>query len=98
MNDKKIQYQMTVVFSPKTDEKDKEALIEKIESQVESMGGKATKKEKYGLKELSYKIKGNSKGEFWIFDVEATKNLAMQDFQLFLNRDPSVIRYLLLKV
>ncbi len=98
MNDKKIQYQITVVFSPKTEEKDKDALMEKIEAQIESMGGKTAKKEKYGLKELSYKIKGNSKGEFYIFEVESEKNLAMHDFQLFLNRDPSIIRYLILKI
>ena len=91
-------YQLTVVFNPKTEEKDKESSLAKIEAMVDDMGGKTAKKEKIGVKELVYKIKGQTKGEFWNLEANAAKTLNFKSLEVMLNRDANIIRYLLLKI
>lgn len=97
MKDTKINYQLVVVFDPKTDEKDKEKVNKKIEDILAENKTEVSKKEKVGLKNLAYKIKNNDKGDFWIWDLVAEKPVNVREFNLFLNREPSVIRYLVLK-
>lgn len=91
----KIMYEVTVVFAPKTEEK----TIETVFSKLESMWIAATmdKKDHLGLKELSYAMKGNKKGDFWVLMVSADKTLKLNEVNLYLNREPSVIRYLVIK-
>ena len=97
MKDTKINYQLVVVFDPKTDEKEKEKVNKKIEDLLAENKAEVVKKEQTGLKALAYKIKGFDKGDFWIWDLAAEKPVTMKEFNLFLNREPSIIRYLVLK-
>lgn len=88
-------YQLTVVINPKTE--DKEKTIEKVVGWVEDVGGKVTKKDHFGLKDLVYEIKKLRKGDFWILTVESEKAIQLKELSLFLNREISIIRYLVLK-
>ena len=51
-----------------------------------------------GLKELAYQIKDNDKGDFWVLDVESKETLKVKDFNLLLDRETNIIRYLILKI
>ncbi len=84
-----------MVFAPKTEEK----AIETVFSKLESMWIAATleKKDHLGSKELAYAIKGHKKGDFWTLKMTADKTLKLNEINLFLNREPSVIRYLVIK-
>lgn len=97
MKDTKINYQLVVVFDPKTDEKDKEKVNKKIEDILAENKAEVVKKEKVGLKNLAYKIKSFDKGDFWVLDIASEKPVGLKEFNLFLNREPSIIRYLVLK-
>ena len=97
MKDTKNNYQLVVVFDPKTDEKDKEKVNKKIEDILAENKAEVVKKDKAGLKNLAYKIKTFDKGDFWIWDIAAEKPFNVKEFNLFLNREPSIIRYLVLK-
>lgn len=88
-------YEVTVVFAPKTEEKS----IETVFSKLEAMWIAATleKKEHMGVKDLAYAIKGHKKGDFWILKITSDKTLKLNEINLFLNREPVVIRYLVIK-
>ena len=88
-------YEVTVVFAPKTEEKTTEMVFSKLESML--IAATLEKKDHLGPKELSYPMKGNKKGDFWILTMTSDKSLKINEVNLFLNREPSVIRYLVIK-
>jgi len=88
-------YEVTVVFAPKTEEKAVETVFFKLESMW--IAATIDKKDHLGSKELSYAIKGHKKGDFWTLTFSADKTLKLNEVNLFLNREPCVIRYLVIK-
>lgn len=96
MKDKKQKYQIIVVFSSKAE--DKEKLTTKLEKWIKEMAVEVVKIDHVGQKELVYEIKDQRKGDFYLFDVESDKPINIKEFNLFLNREPNIIRYLILKV
>ncbi|MFA6250983.1 MAG: 30S ribosomal protein S6 [Candidatus Shapirobacteria bacterium] len=97
MNDKNYLYQVVVIFNPKLEEKEREALVAKVSGWLEEDGSKVAKKEQMGLKELVYEIKDNKKGDFWIFEIESPKPKKIKELNLSLNREANIIRYLVIK-
>lgn len=95
MKEKTYKYQLVVVFDPKTENKEK--VLEKVFAWLEGQGAEVEKKDHFGLKELVYEIKGNNKGDFWVMDVKSTKTLKLNEFNVLLNRENNIIRYLILK-
>lgn len=97
MKDNKYKYQIVVVLNPKIEEKEKDALIKKVTSQIEETQSEIVKKDHMGPKDLAYEIAGFNKGDFWVFDTESDKPMKNTELNLFLNRETKVIRYLILK-
>lgn len=94
MKGKKNQYQLILVLNPKIE--DKENILKKITTWLE------TKKVEFnqvhlGLKELVYEIKKNTKGDFWSLDLDSELPIKLKEFNLLLNRESNIIRYLILK-
>jgi len=96
MKEKTYKYQLVVVFDPKIE--DKEKVFKKISAWLDGQEIKIGKKDHLGIKELVYEIKKNSKGDFWVMDLESKNALKLDDFNIFLNREISIIRFLILKV
>ena len=95
MKGDKNQYQLVLVLNPKME--DKENILKKISAWLE------TKKVEFnevhlGLKELAYEIEKNSKGDFWSLDINSESPIKLKEFNLLLNRESNIIRYLILKV
>ncbi len=88
------QYQLVVVLNPKTEEKDK--VLAKVTDWLEKNKVESTS-DHTGLKELAYEINKNSKGDFWIFNLTSESPLKLKEFDLLLNRESNIIRYLILK-
>ncbi|GGZ12974.1 30S ribosomal protein S6 [Novosphingobium colocasiae] len=64
---------------------------------VESMQGKVTKTETWGLKNLAYKIKRNRKAHFVMLNIEAPGDVVAElERQTQINED--VIRYVTIRV
>jgi small subunit ribosomal protein S6 len=64
---------------------------------VESMGGKVTKTETWGLRSLAYKIAKNRKAHFVLLNIEGPTNVVAElERQTSINED--VIRYMTVKV
>lgn len=97
MKDNKINYEIVVVFAPKTEEKTAEVTFAKVEKWLEASETKITKKEHMGQKDLEYPIKTFEKGDFWVLYTEGKKRVNVSDLNVMLNREVGVIRYLVLK-
>jgi ribosomal protein S6 len=98
MKDSNYKYEVIVVLNPKTESKDKEKTVKLIEDKIAGMAFSVDNRENLGNKELAYKIKGLEKGDFWVFSIGGNKPIKSAEFKLFLNRDVSIIRYLILKI
>lgn len=98
MKDSNYKYEVIVVLNPKAESKDKEKTIKIIEDKIAEMDFSVDNRENLGNKELAYKIKNLDKGDFWVFTIGGNKSIKSAEFKLFLNRDVSVIRYLILKI
>ena len=72
-------------------------LTSKFSDIVSSNGGKITKKEYWGIKSLTYKIKKNRKGHFVHFNIDAPSS-AMKEMENEMSLNEVVIRHLTIKV
>ncbi|MFA5828276.1 MAG: 30S ribosomal protein S6 [Candidatus Shapirobacteria bacterium] len=97
MKDNKYKYQIVSVLNPKIEEKEKEEVLVKIEGWVDDAKAKVVSKNHLGMIDMVYKIRDFGKGDFWVLDVEGEKPIQFKEFNLFLNREPKIIRYLILK-
>jgi ribosomal protein S6 len=94
MKGNKYQYQLVVVLAPKTEEKEK--VLDKINNWLEKNKIESTSNHT-GLKELVYEINKNTKGDFWVYDLISESPIKLKEFNLLLNREVNIIRYLILK-
>ena len=94
MKGNKYQYQLVVVLNPKTEEKDK--VLAKVTDWLEKNKIESTSNHT-GLKELVYEINKNTKGDFWVYDLISESPIKLKEFNLLLNREVNIIRYLILK-
>jgi len=97
MKTKRFNYELVMEFSPKTEEKTKQPIIDKVEKWFESQDSKVVSKDHLGVKQLVYKIKDFDKADFWMLNIEGEKPIKLVELNLFLNREINVIRYLVIK-
>ena len=72
-------------------------LTDKYASVVESMGGKVSKRENWGLRNLAYKIQKNRKGYYTLMNIDAPAD-AIIEMERLMRLDENLIRYLTIKV
>src|SRR5262249_41423106 len=74
-----------------------DALADTFTNILTEQGGKVTKKEYWGLRNLAYRIKKNRKGHYVLFNIDAPPAaLAEMERNMRLNED--VLRYLTVRV
>lgn len=98
MKESNYKYEVIVVLNPKAESKEKEKTIKLVEDKIIGLDFEVNNREDMGSKALSYKIKGQEKGDFWVFTIGGNKPIKSKEFKLFLNRETNVIRYLILKI
>lgn len=64
---------------------------------IEKEGGKVTKREDWGLRNLAYRIGKNKKGSYVLFNIDAPAQ-AVQELDRVSRLNEDVIRYLTVKV
>lgn len=72
-------------------------LTEKYAQVIESMGGKVSKRESWGLRNLAYKIQKNRKGYYTLMNIDAPAE-AVVEMERLMRIDENLIRYLTIKV
>tara|TARA_A100000164_G_C21651997_1_gene650724 strand:+ start:409 stop:729 length:321 start_codon:yes stop_codon:yes gene_type:complete len=88
-------YEHTIVGKQDLSEKEMQSLIDKY-SKIIDNSGKILKTEKWGLLNLSNKIKKNKKGNFVHFKIEI-EGKTVKEIEKQLSIDSNVIRYLTVK-
>ncbi len=74
-----------------------EALTEQVAEIIKTNGGEVAKKEYWGLRNLSYRIKKNRKGHYVLLNIEApAAAVAEMERQMRINED--VLRYLTTRI
>lgn len=74
-----------------------ETLADQLAEIITAPGGKITKRENWGLRNLAYRIKKNRKGHYVLFNIEASSDVVKEyERQMRINED--VIRYLTTRV
>jgi small subunit ribosomal protein S6 len=74
-----------------------EALAETFSTLIAELGGKVTKKEHWGLRNIAYRIKKNRKGHYVLLNIDAPAAAVTEmERQMRINED--VLRYLTVRV
>jgi small subunit ribosomal protein S6 len=74
-----------------------EALTETFATLVAEQGGKVEKREYWGLRNLSYRIKKNRKGHYVLFNLDAPP-AAVSELERNMRINEDVLRYLTIRV
>ena len=72
-------------------------VIERFVAVVEKEGGKVTKRENWGLRNLAYRIQKNRKGYYVLFNIDAPAE-AVKELERTLRIDEDILRHLTIKV
>lgn len=86
-------YETVFIVRQDTSTQQVENLADQFSAILNSQGGKVTKRESWGLRNLAYRIKKNRKGHYILFNIDApAEALHEMERQMRLNED--ILRYL----
>ena len=74
-----------------------EGLQDTFAGLIEENGGKITKREYWGLRNIAYRMKKNRKGHYVLFNIDAP-SAAIDEFDRQLRLNEDVIRHLVVRV
>ncbi len=74
-----------------------ETIINKFISVITSFKGEIKKKENWGLRNLTYKIKKNRKGHYILLNIDASSE-AVFEYERLMRLDEDIIRFLTIKI
>jgi len=89
-------YELVLLFGRDCEKTAREAVFGKITDWFGQAGATVEKKEDMGVKSLVYEIGSKREAAFWRFFVKAQRGLVADSLNTMLNREPLVMRYLLL--
>ena len=90
-------YENVFIFSGQLSKKSAEDKLEEALELIKKSGGKILKKESWGLKDLAYKIKKNSKGYYYMINSECNPKI-FEELQIKVKQDLSFLRFLSIKI
>ena len=74
-----------------------EAVADEVATQLESEGGSVAKREYWGLRSLSYRIKKNRKGHYMLLGLDA-KPAAVNEVERKLSLNEDILRFMTIRV
>lgn len=90
-------YLLTLVSKPDMDEKERKALLDSMVKKLLGEEGKVSKEDLWGVRELAYPIKKQSKGFYAHYEISADPKAA-KGLDKTLKLEEDVLRYLLVRV
>ena len=90
-------YETIFITHPELTEEDLSALQEKIRSLMASLKGEMVKLEDWGLKKLSYEIRKNTRGRYFLIDYLAVTEL-VRELERNLRLNDRVLKFQTVKI
>lgn len=89
-------YELMMIFDPNTGEEGSMKEVEKIKKNIQDLGGKVTNEDFWGLRDLAYRIKKESRGYYAVLNIEIDP-ANTKEFEKDMSLEQSVLRFLLMK-
>ena len=89
-------YELLVILSAEADDATKDALVSKIQSLIETKGGKVESVDKWGVRKYAYPINYKKEGYYVLFNVEANAQVPAE-VEKQLNITDNVVRLMFVK-
>lgn len=89
-------YLLTLVLKPEIEDKERKALLDSMVKKLTGEDGKVTKEDLWGVRDLSYPIKKQSKGFYAHYEITADPKGA-RGLDKILKVEEDVLRYLLVR-
>lgn len=90
-------YENVFIFSGQLSQKSADDKLEESLDLIKKSGGKILKKESWGLRDLAYKIKKNSKGYYYMINCEC-KSSSFDELHTKVKQDLNFLRFMNLKI
>ena len=90
-------YENVFIISGQLSKKAAEDYYEDLIKKIKDNGGKVLKTEFWGLRDLAYKIKKNSKGYYYMINCECDAKL-FKDFDIKVKQDINFLRFFNIKI
>ena len=90
-------YEHTLITKQELSENQSQKIVDKYEKIINKNLGKVLKTEKWGLRNLAYKIKNNKKGYYFHIKFEGAGK-TIEELEKIENIDEKLIRFLTVKV
>ena len=91
------QYECVLIARNDVTQQQVEAVADQVAAELESQGGSVAKREYWGLRSLSYRIKKNRKGHYMLLGLDA-KPAAVNEVERQLRLNEDVLRFLTIRV
>jgi len=92
-----VEYEFVFLTPTGSEEKELKEIFSELEKQLKLIKAKITDQRDWGSKDLTYQIKGNEQAKFWIWNLDVPDSADFSSLYTYLNRNETIIRYLLLK-
>lgn len=89
-------YELLVILSAEADDATKEALMSKIQSLIETKGGKVESVDKWGVRKYAYPINYKKEGYYVLFNIEVPANVP-SEVEKQLNITDNVVRLMFVR-
>jgi len=90
-------YENVFIFSGQLSQKSAEDKFQESLDEIKKAGGEVLKKEYWGLRDLAYKIKKNSKGYYFMINCECNPNV-FESFNIKVKQDLGFLRFMTIKI
>lgn len=91
-------YEIMFIVRPTLGEDDVKKVVKDFKGVITNNGGKVTKEENMGQRELAYEIKDFKSGYYYVFEVEAKSDKAVKEFDRLALINNDIVRHLITKV
>ena len=91
-------YEIMFIVRPTLGEDEVKKVVKDFSAIIKNNGGKVTKEENMGQRELAYEIKDFKSGYYFVFEVEAKDDKAIKEFDRLALINNDIVRHLITKV
>lgn len=91
-------YEIMFIVRPTLGEDEVKKVVKDFSEIISKNGGKVTKEDNMGQRELAYEIKDFKSGYYFVFEVDAKDDKAINEFNRLALINTDIVRHLITKV